>query len=161
MPSFARIAIPAAGNMYLDSAIIVKLLVREPESEYFNNTLSGHALDSSELCLTEVCSALLAKERGGSITGRQRMQAMVRFKELLREDVLRLYPLDRRVLDRAAAILEACHPKIALRTLDALHVATCDLYECDALCATDQRMRDAGGQLAIKLFPGRIEEIRS
>ena len=42
----------AAGEMYLDSAIIVKLLIREPDSEFFDAALSGHALDSSELCLT-------------------------------------------------------------------------------------------------------------
>src|SRR5207253_313329 len=108
------------------SAIIVKLLVREPDSEFFNDTLSGQVLDSSELCLTEVCSALLSKERAGSISTRQRISATERFYDLVYEEVLRLFPLDRRVLERAAAILPACHPKIALRTLDALHVATCD-----------------------------------
>src|SRR5262245_30620546 len=122
--------------MYLDSAIIVKLLVREPDSELFNDALSGHVLDSSELCLTEVASALLSKERAGGISDWQRQGAMCRFEELVKDEVLRLLPLDRHVLNRAAAILQACHPKIPLRTLDALHVATCDLHRCEALCAT-------------------------
>jgi len=146
--------------MYLDSAIIVKLLVREPESGFFDAALSGHVLDSSELCRTEVCSALLAKERSGGITERERQKAMTRFEEMVGEDILHLLPLDARVLQRAAAILQACHPKIALRTLDALHVATCGLHGCEALCATDGRMRDAGAQMAMSLFPSRLEEIK-
>jgi predicted nucleic acid-binding protein len=145
--------------VYLDSAIIVKLLVREPDSEWFNNRLSGYVLDSSELCLTEVYSALIAKERTGSISKVLRHEAMEQFKNLVNDEIVRLLPLDRQVLDRASAILEACHPKTPLRTLDALHVATCDLHRCESLCTTDRRMRDAGAQLAMKLFPAAVEEI--
>ncbi len=36
--------------MYLDSAIIVKLLVREADSEWFERNLSGQSFESSELC---------------------------------------------------------------------------------------------------------------
>jgi predicted nucleic acid-binding protein len=144
--------------MYLDSAIIVKLLVREHDSEFFEAALSGHVLDSSELCLTEVCSALLSRERADSISGQERQRAMQRFEELLRDEVLRLFPLDTRTLRRAGAILQACHPKVALRSLDALHVATCDLHRCEALCATDLRMRSAGAQLAMKLFPASADK---
>jgi predicted nucleic acid-binding protein len=139
--------------MYLDSGIIIKLLVREPDSEYFNRTLSGQALDSSELCLTEVYSALLAKEAAGHITRGERHEAWRQFEGLVQEEILRLLPLDRRVLDRAAGILNACHPKIRLRTLEAIHVATCALHHCDSLCATDRRMREAGSQVAIALHP--------
>ena len=146
--------------MYLDSAIIVKLLVREPESEWFNHHLSGQVLDSSELCLTEVHSALLFKERSGGISGTLRRAATERFENLVSEEVLRLFPLNRPVLERANAILRACHPKIPLRTLDALHVATCDLHRCAALCATDVRMRDAGAQIAMRLFPATLEEVK-
>jgi len=154
-------AIRVGGEMYLDSAIIVKLLVREPDSEYFNDFLSGHVLDSSELCLTEVSSALLAKERAGSLSGPARYSAMERFTDLISEEFLRLFPLDRRVIERVGDIIQACHPNIPLRTLDALHVATCDLHDCEALVATDQRMRDAAVQLAIRLFPANIDAVRS
>ncbi len=148
-----RIVIRVDGEMYLDSGIIVKLLVREPDSEFFNNTLSGQALDSSELCLTEVYSALLAKEASGHITKSDRQEAWEKFKQLVEDEILRLLPLDRRVLDRAVGILHACHPRIRLRTLDALHVATCALHHCESLCATDRRMREAGAQMAMKLHP--------
>jgi predicted nucleic acid-binding protein len=158
MNSSARTATAAGGEMYLDSAIIVKLLVREHDSELFDAALSGHSLDSSELCLTEVCFCLLSKERSRSISVHTRQNAMERFNEMVRDETLRLLPLNRCVLERAEAILQACHPQIDLRARDALHLATCDLHHCATLCAIDRRMRSAGAQLAMKLFPASAED---
>lgn len=155
-----KTGIPVGGEtMYLDSAIIVKLLVREKDSEWFNSRLAGHAFESSELALTEVRSALLSKERTGQISARERVSAGQKFLDLVEDDLIRLYPLNRRVLERASAIQLACHPRIPLRTLDALHVATADLHHSEELSTTDIRMRDACEQFAIKLLPARLEDI--
>ena len=54
--------------MYLDSAIIVKLLVREEDSGWFDRNFAGHPLWSSELSLAEVRSAIFIKERTGQIS---------------------------------------------------------------------------------------------
>src|ERR1043166_331140 len=151
---FARLV-----SMYLDTAIIVKLLVREPDSDWFNTALLGQHLDTSELALAEVRSALLAKERAGQITLQERVRASEKFGAMTDEDLVRLLPLNRLVLDRAVAIQLACHPRIPLRTLDALHVATCDLHRCGVLSTTDGRMRAACQQLAIALLPGRLEDV--
>jgi predicted nucleic acid-binding protein len=145
--------------LYLDTAIIVKLLVREPDSDWFNTALIGQHFETSELALAEVGSALLAKERAGHITLRERLGAGQRFALMAEEDLVRLLPLNRLVLERAIAIQLACHPHIPLRTLDALHVATCDLNRCGTLSTTDGRMRTACQQLAIGLLPARPEEI--
>jgi len=143
--------------MYLDSAIIVKLLVREPDSQWFSDHLTGHRFVSSELALTEVRSALLSKERGGHISPRERMAAAGKFLSLLESDQIRLLPIDRQVLERAAAIQQACHPQIPLRTLNALHVATCDLHRGGKMAATDGRMRAACKQLGLALMPETME----
>jgi predicted nucleic acid-binding protein len=139
--------------MYLDSAIIVKLLVRESDSEWFNRELAGHNFETSELALAEVRSALLAKERAGHITSRERMSAGEKFLSMIADELIKLFPLNRTVLERASAMQLACHPAIPLRTLDALHVATCDLNKCGTLSTTDNRMRAACGQFAIALMP--------
>jgi predicted nucleic acid-binding protein len=146
-------------TMYLDSAIIVKLLVREADSEWFSAHLTGHKLNTSELALTEVRSAFLSKERSGQIPPRQRVMAAEKFLSLVESGHLRLLPLDRAVLDRAAAIQQACHPQIPLRTLDAIHVATCDLHRGGKMCATDGRMRAACGQLGLALMPEKTETL--
>ncbi len=145
--------------MYLDSAIIVKLLVREPESEWFARHLSGRSFDTSELAMAEVCAALLFKERGGDITGSEREKATAKFLSMITDELIVLHPLNRRVLERAKAMQIACHPLIPLRTLDALHVATCDLHHIETLATTDRRMRAACEQFAIALMPARIEDI--
>jgi len=145
--------------MYLDTAVIVKLLVREPDSDWFNTALLGQHFETSELALAEVRSALLAKERAGHITSPERVRAGEKFLAMTDDDLVRLLPLNRLVLERAIAIQLACHPRIPLRTLDALHVATCDLHRCGALSTTDGRMRAACEQLAITLLPARPEDV--
>lgn len=147
--------------MYLDSAIIVKLLVREADSEWFEHKLSGHSFETSELALTEVSAALLFKERKGDITRLERVKATEKFFSMVNDEWIRLHPLNRRVLERAHAVQLACHPRIPLRTLDALHVATCDLHHEETLAATDRRMRAACAQLGIVLVPEKLEDVNA
>jgi len=147
--------------MYLDSAIIVKLLVREADSEWFDRHLTGQTFESSELALTEVRSALLAKERKGDIAPAERMSASQKFDWMVEQEIIQLFDLNRAVLDRASELQLACHPRIPLRTLDALHVATCELHRSGKMCATDSRVRAACGQFAIGLLPARMEDINA
>jgi predicted nucleic acid-binding protein len=145
--------------MYLDSAIVVKLLVREPESDWFGRNLSGHSFEMSELALAEVSAALLFKERAGEITPSERIHAAEKFFSMIDNNLILLLPLSRQVIERARAIQLACHPGVPLRTLDALQVATCDLNHCAGMSATDGRIRGACKQLGIPLLPSRLEDI--
>jgi hypothetical protein len=54
--------------MYLDTAILVKLLVREPDSDFYVSLVDGQPVWSSQLVLVECFSALLRKERERAIT---------------------------------------------------------------------------------------------
>ncbi len=114
---------------------------------------------TSELAVTEVRSALLARERGGYITPRERIAAAEKFCSMIESEFIRLLPLNRPVLERASAIQHACHPHIPLKTLDALHVATCDLHRSGAMSATDRRIRAACEQFAIALVPAKLEDL--
>ena len=139
--------------MYLDTAIIIKLLVAEPDSEFFQDALSGELLSTSELAVTEVWSALLAKERNKAISLQQRIKAWAVFNERVREKQLLLHPLSSVVLKKAKWVLAHCHPEVPLRSLDAIHTAACDLSQDFPLCTTDRRMRDAARVLDIPVFP--------
>lgn len=145
--------------MYLDSAIIVKLLVREPESDWFGRNLSGHGFDTSDLAVAEVCAALLFKERAGDIKAVERVRATEKFFSMVEDELIVLLPLNRKVVERARAMQIASHPRVPLRTLDALHIATCDLHHLGTLATTDRRMRAVCEQFAIALMPTRIEDI--
>jgi predicted nucleic acid-binding protein len=139
--------------MYLDSCIIIKLLTPEADSVYFDEALSGQPLTSSELAYTEVNAALQAKERAGRISAGQRKQAWRQFQQWIQDEDIVLESLNSTVLRKACQVLERCHPKIALRTLDALHVATADLCQDLPLCSTDMQLRQAAVELGLEVFP--------
>lgn len=139
--------------MYLDSCIIVKLLVPEKDSEFFQERLEDLYLSTSELAWTEVAAALLSKERAGVLTSAKRQAAWAVFVSRVQAKEIVLEPLDGTTLRKAHQILESCHPGVPLRTLDALHVAACDLSQDFPLCSTDRRMRDAARLLKIPVFP--------
>jgi predicted nucleic acid-binding protein len=139
--------------MYLDSCILVKLLVAEPDSEFFIRSLEGQRLVTSELAQTEVFSALLARERAGKINATDRRLAWKEFQMRVADDEIRFEPLNSIVLRKAIHCLEHCHPPAPLRTLDAIHLATADLCQDFPLVTTDGRLADAARKMKIEVFP--------
>ncbi len=139
--------------MYLDSCIIVKLLVMEPDSEFFIDSLEGQSLVTSELAQTEVFSALLVRERAGKISSADRRRAWKEFEARIKAGEIRIESLNSTVLRKANHLLERCHPQVPLRTLDALHLAAADLCQDFPMTTTDGRLRDAATLLGIELFP--------
>jgi predicted nucleic acid-binding protein len=139
--------------MYLDSCIIVKLLAPEPDSGFLDRELSGQALTTSELAFTEVFAALLAKERAGAFGEAERQMAWRQFRAWIEAEEILLEPLNSAVLRKAVRILELCHPQLALRTLDAIHLATADICMDTPVCSTDRRLRDAALKFGLEVFP--------
>jgi len=138
-------------GMYLDTAILVKLFVPEPDSEFFGRLTDGQIISSSMLAYTELWSALLGKERGGTITAEQRRRAWAAFERNLREETIWLAPLGEAVYKRAHRILEQAHPHVPLRSLDALHLASADQLQDWPLCTNDRRIRAAAALLRFPL----------
>lgn len=139
--------------MYLDSCILVKLLVAEPDSEFFIDSLEGKPLVTSELAQTEVFSALLARERAGKIDFGDRRRAWREFHARIEAKEIRFEPLNSIVMRKAMHSLERCHPGVPLRTLDAIHLATADICHDFPLATTDARLRDAATLLGFSVFP--------
>jgi predicted nucleic acid-binding protein len=137
--------------MYLDSCILVKLFVREADSEFFGKLTDGQVLSSSMLAYTEVWSALLAKERAGMITAEYRRRAWAAFQHNVDGETIALAPLSPALFRRAHRLLEQCHPQAPLRSLDALHLATCDQLQEWPFCTTDQRLLAAARLLGFPL----------
>jgi predicted nucleic acid-binding protein len=138
--------------MYLDTSVMVKLLTFEPDSAFYAEKVEGQSLASCELLFTEVSSALLAKERGGKITPAQRRRAWSSFSDQVEEELIRLLPCRMETFRKAASIIEHCHPLIPLRTLDALHLASCDLGQVFPMLTNDSRMMAAAQRLGIPVL---------
>ena len=139
--------------MYLDTAILVKLFVAEPDSEFFGRLVDGQPVCSSAIVYTEFWSALLGRERTGAITADQRRRSWAAFRHNVEEETIGIVPVSEATLKKANHILEQCHPKVALRSLDALHLAACDQMQDWPLCTTDARMRQAADMLRFTLTP--------
>jgi len=129
--------------MYLDSCILVKLLVREADSELYGRLTDGQPVASSMLAYTEVWAALVAKERKQHITPELRQQAWRRFEQLHLEDIFDLASISGAIVRRANWIIGRVHPQVPLRSLDAIHLATADQLQDWPLVTADVRMREA------------------
>ena len=149
-------AMVAVGSMYLDTGILVKLLTPEPETMFFERKLQGHPLVTSELALVEVKSALFAKERGKLISCEDRLRAEAKFAEMIEKEILEVRDLNSLTLRKATQVIQACHPEVPLRALDALHVAACDLAQEFPLCTTDGRMHAAAQKVHVPVFPEKL-----
>lgn len=117
--------------VYLDSSALVKLVVTEPESSALAAFLKGRSERvSSAMALTEVPRALRRAGFGASERRRAR-EVMAR---------VALVEVDRRILAAAAALDPA-----ALRTLDAIHLATALAVREDlaAIVTYDRRLAAA------------------
>lgn len=126
--------------MYLDTSVLVKRYVAEPDSDHVDEVVVGFTLVTSELALGEVWSALLAKERAKSLSAAARGQAWNAFQGDIEDGVLRLIPLDGVMIREANEMMLRVHPHVPLRTLDAIHLATYDSVTTGPIFTKDKRM---------------------
>ena len=140
--------------MYLDSAILVKLVVRETDSFFYAEQTNGQAdVWSSQLALTESWSALIRKQREGAIHARVRRAAWQKLERYFIDGMLGMVPVDESILKRANRIILRCHPKVALRSMDAIHLASCEAADAYPLLTNDRQMRAAATHLRFPLGP--------
>ena len=139
--------------MYLDTAILVKLLLPEPDSLYYADLADGQIVYSAEIALTECHSAMLRKEREQAITARQRKAAWKQLESDIAGRRINLLPVTRAVLENANHILSACQPRIPLRSLDAIHLGASQEIASWPLCSADIRMREAAEKMGFLVTP--------
>ncbi len=137
--------------MYLDTSVLVKLYVREPDSSAVERTVAGERILCSELVYAEFWSALLAKERAGILTAEMRQRVWQLFETHLLDDQVELIEVDGLVVRDAAELMARVFPRVPLRTLDALHLATVAAIDAGPLFTRDQRMIDAARLLGLPL----------
>lgn len=137
--------------MYLDACVLVKLFVREPDSEACAMTAAGSPLVSSELAYAEMASSLLRKERSGHITQAERERSWLEFERALKDETLWLAPLDGAIVRQAQSVMLQLHQRVPLRTLDALHLATYLSIVSGPLFTKDAQMMAAAKFLELPL----------
>jgi predicted nucleic acid-binding protein len=129
--------------VYLDSSALVKLVVREPESDDLRAFLGENpAAVSSALAVTEVRRAVGRLSPRRSLSDRARLVL----------DGVALLEMELEILEKAASLLPA-----ELRTLDAIHIASALSLGTDLLAfvSYDDRQRNAARKAGLPLVqPG-------
>lgn len=140
------------GPIYCDASALGKVYLREPETKQVEALLGGRRdVIVSELSITEVVSSIARRRREGALTEdaaarvRSRILADLEAGFFLRSD---LTPETHR---EAEKVLLAS--ALALRTLDALHIAGALLAGAASLAAYDRRLRDAAVSLGLAVYP--------
>jgi predicted nucleic acid-binding protein len=138
-------------GIYLDSSALAKLYVPEPESDRLDSFLRGRRdLLMSELAITEVLSAVARKRREGILSATQAFE----IRDAILADAgsgsfsrLDLGPLVHREAERLLFNVES----VALRTLDALHVALALQASATYIVTYDARMGAAALHAGLKV----------
>jgi predicted nucleic acid-binding protein len=130
-------------GIYLDSSALAKLYLPEPESDGLDALLRNRRdLLISELAITEVLSAVARKRREGMLNESQVLE--IRDAVLADADSGSFCRLDLSpVVHRQAERLLLHGGSVALRTLDALHIALALHGSATHVATFDVRMRAA------------------
>jgi predicted nucleic acid-binding protein len=140
--------------MFLDTAVLIKLVIREPDSFFYAEQVEGQReIWISQLAFTESWSALYRKQREGSIDSRIRRSAWQKLERYWSGGMIQMLPLGEEILRRANGIIARCYPAVALRSLDAIHLASCEAADAFPLIANDRQMRLAAKLLHFPLGP--------
>jgi predicted nucleic acid-binding protein len=139
---------------YIDTSALLKWYVHEAGSEAVEAFIR-QAKDAviSRLTVVELRCALARRRRAGTIDSQAERQAYDTFTQDVALGHLRVVPVDETCFADALALIESL-PAIALRTLDALHLAAARGAGCDMIATADRVMAEAGRELdvAIEFF---------
>lgn len=130
-------------GIYIDSSALAKLYVPEAESERLDEFLRGRTdLMISDLCITEVISAVARRKREGILDAKQANE--IRAAVLSDAKSRSFHRLDiTPAIHRDAERMLFSTESVALRTLDALHIALALSGPAQRVITFDDRMKAA------------------
>lgn len=138
--------------MYIDTSALAKLYLKEPDSEPCRRAADGHGLFTSSLALAEFQSTLLRHEREDRLTASEGGLVWKVFRQDIEDGRIYLSPMNDLIVHQASDIMWQLHPEIPIRTLDAIHLATCwnNLsIDSGGVLTTDKRFASAAQKMGI------------
>jgi predicted nucleic acid-binding protein len=137
--------------MYVDTSVLVKLYLREPDSEECEAIVAGTGVVSSRLAYCEFKSSILGKIQRGGLPTESGAVVWQRFEKDIANQEVCLVSLDDLIVQDATDLLSELHPVVHLRMMDALHLATFMGIEAGPLYTKDRRMLQAATKLGLPL----------
>ena len=130
-------------GVYLDSSALAKLYVPEAESDRLDAFLEGRTdLIISDLCITEVISAVARRKREGVLDVKQANSIRSAVLKDAESGAFRRLDLTSDIHRKAERMLFSTE-SVSLRTLDALHLTLALSVSAQSLITFDSRMKAA------------------
>ncbi len=140
--------------VYLDASALAKLYVPEPGSQALESALLGRRdLLVSDLGATELASALGRRLRAGDLSASDARRVHARLGRDLSRGEYRRLELTGAVHREAERLLLGLGSEIALRALDALHLALASQAGAGAFVSFDRKQVAAARALGIFELP--------
>lgn len=143
---------------YWDTSALVKLYVKEPDSQAFENYALNVTASPiiSRIALYEARATFQRKEVEGSLTANSAQRLHDQLLGEIGAGLLPVIEFGRDVEGEYGDVLRLCcqhKPPLWLRTLDAVHLASARVANDYEMVAMDRRLRDAARLLGFTLFP--------
>ena len=139
-------------GVYVDSSALAKLYVPEAESEQLDQFLRGRRdLIISELAITEVISAAARRRREGALNAEQTNQIRDAIMADAQSGSFRRFDITPAIHREAERMLLSAD-SVALRTLDALHIAIALSAQAQAVITFDLRMAEAAALYGLEII---------
>lgn len=132
---------------YWDTSALLKLYVREHDSEFFRDLMlhSNMPATTSVIAETEIAAALLRKEFNGHCPPERPRFSPPRFRLDCAQERIRLIPCVPLIAlqsERLARLALKQTPRFTVRSLDLIHAASASYIGALSFVATDMRLRD-------------------
>jgi predicted nucleic acid-binding protein len=137
-------------SLYLDTSALVKWYVAESDSDAFDDFLAARSGASiSRLTIVELRSALARRRRNPDISAATERAALALFDTHVRDGLLMVLALQDSHFAAAREIIDNL-PRIALRTLDAVHLAVVRANAIASIATADPIMASAARALRLE-----------
>jgi predicted nucleic acid-binding protein len=141
--------------VYFDTSAVAKWYLNEPRSEDVEEYLRSHGPAAvSWLTIVEMRSLLARRRREGNFGPEIEWRVFATFEEDLRAGHLVLFDSRGDTVAAAVKIISELND-IALRTLDALHLALAQGMKADSIATADRVMAEATQRLGFGLISFR------
>jgi len=129
--------------VYVDTSALLKRYVNEATSPAFDAFVAGDDDDFiiSPLTITELESVLQRRLRQGDFDRRYLGRTRTLFGRDMASALWQVRPFEPAAFDEAARLMRELRQPLA--TLDALHLASALLYDCDRLATSDRQLARA------------------
>ena len=142
---------------YWDTSALGKLYVQEADSADFEQKAANEsAMVSSDLARFEMHRIAFRKEAEGQIPPNTAEEILRQLETDIASGEIRIIAVGQTVENAFSNIMASCYrlsPPIALRTFDAIHLASARVAGETEIVTTDKTLRTAATQLGFTLYP--------